>query len=370
MRRFVVCLMTLAFSLQLVMLFSAAALADPVVWTGPKITFTKADFADWTQEANQDRITENVWITRADSEGIYNIKTEFTYSHYSSPADTEWAYGSAANWQSLTFQDWEHWHGNNPPITVGQNAVLHLISDDIYIDIKFLSWTSGGAGGGFSYERSTPGQQAINVDIDIKPGSYPNSINLGSNGKVPVAIFGSADFDVTTIDFYSVTLAGASVVLKGKAQTPMVSIEDLNADGFNDLIIHVDTEALELSTHDTIAILEGKTDDDTPITGEDSVRIVPYEEAVCPCQGGFDTIIANYLQDINTCWNNNNTDVGISNGVGGPAGLYATANTGTLTCTYQWPGINGGTNYGTQAEIQKCIDTLVTVIAEDPTVCY
>lgn len=30
------------------------------------------------------------------------------------------------------------------------------------------------------------------VDIDIKPGSDPNSINLGSNGIVPVTIFGSA----------------------------------------------------------------------------------------------------------------------------------------------------------------------------------
>ena len=33
-------------------------------WTGPKITFTKADDADWTLEENQDRITDNVWITR------------------------------------------------------------------------------------------------------------------------------------------------------------------------------------------------------------------------------------------------------------------------------------------------------------------
>jgi hypothetical protein len=37
---------------------------------------------------------------------------------------------------------------------IGKDAVLHLIADDIYLDIKFLSWTAGG-GGGFSYERST-----------------------------------------------------------------------------------------------------------------------------------------------------------------------------------------------------------------------
>jgi len=37
---------------------------------------------------------------------------------------------------------------------IGQDAVLHLISDDIYLSIKFTGW--GGAGGSFSYDRSTP----------------------------------------------------------------------------------------------------------------------------------------------------------------------------------------------------------------------
>jgi hypothetical protein len=36
------------------------------------------------------------------------------------------------------------------------NAVVHLITDDIYIDIKFTQWTQSG-GGGFAYVRSTPG---------------------------------------------------------------------------------------------------------------------------------------------------------------------------------------------------------------------
>ena len=36
-------------------------------------------------------------------------------------------------------------------------------------------------------------------DIDIKPGSNPNSINLGANGVVPVALLGTTDFSVDTI---------------------------------------------------------------------------------------------------------------------------------------------------------------------------
>ena len=35
------------------------------IWEGPTVVFSKDDGADFTQESNQDRITSNVWITRA-----------------------------------------------------------------------------------------------------------------------------------------------------------------------------------------------------------------------------------------------------------------------------------------------------------------
>ncbi|MEI6358167.1 MAG: hypothetical protein WCP53_13865 [Verrucomicrobiota bacterium] len=38
----------------------------------------------------------------------------------------------------------------------GQEAVLHLVPDDIYLAITFKSWGRQ-SGGGFSYTRSTPG---------------------------------------------------------------------------------------------------------------------------------------------------------------------------------------------------------------------
>jgi hypothetical protein len=38
------------------------------------------------------------------------------------------------------------------------------------------------------------------VDIDIKPDSDPNSINLSEEGVVPVAILGSDAFDVADVD--------------------------------------------------------------------------------------------------------------------------------------------------------------------------
>ena len=40
----------------------------------------------------------------------------------------------------------------------------------------------------------------ISVYVDIKPGSWPNPLNLKSRGVLPVAVCGTEEFDVTTID--------------------------------------------------------------------------------------------------------------------------------------------------------------------------
>ncbi|MEK7547248.1 MAG: NlpC/P60 family protein [Patescibacteria group bacterium] len=114
----------------------------------------------------------------------------------------------------------------------------------------------------------------IPVAIDIKPGSYPNSINLGSNGVVPVAIFGSATFDVGQIDPTTIKLANASIQLKGNGQ-PQASYSDANGDGFIDIIGQISTEAFQLTSSDVKANLDGQLTSGTIIKGSDSVRVVP-----------------------------------------------------------------------------------------------
>ena len=60
---------------------------------------------------------------------------------------------------------------------VGKNYVIHLITDDIYIDLKILSWSSGqNGGGGFSYERSTNQNLSIhsNNNTPILMANYVN----------------------------------------------------------------------------------------------------------------------------------------------------------------------------------------------------
>lgn len=107
----------------------------------------------------------------------------------------------------------------------------------------------------------------IEVEIDIKPGSDPNSINLGSKGVVPVAVLTTDDFDASTVDPTTVEFAGASLV--------RWTMEDVDSDGDMDLLFHFKTQELELDKDSTEATLTGETYGGNPIEGTDTVNIVP-----------------------------------------------------------------------------------------------
>ncbi len=119
----------------------------------------------------------------------------------------------------------------------------------------------------------------VSATIDIKPGSYPNSINLGSQGKIPVAILSSEDFDAPAeVDPLSIELAGAGVAVRGKAENPMATAEDVNGDGLLDLVLHVETANLDPGTFmEGSACVTGTTYYGTPIEGWDEITIVPPE---------------------------------------------------------------------------------------------
>lgn len=123
----------------------------------------------------------------------------------------------------------------------------------------------------------------IEVGIDIKPGSYPNSINLGSQGVVPVAILSTEDFDATIeVDRDTVKLAGSGVAVRGKNNKLLAHEEDVNGDGLIDLICQVETENLDPGTfQDGQAVLTGNLLPEfggTPIEGSDDITIVPPGE--------------------------------------------------------------------------------------------
>lgn len=127
--------------------------------------------------------------------------------------------------------------------------------------------------------RADPMADEIPVIVDVKPGDNPNVINRDSHGVVPVAILSTENFDATTVDPETITLADASVKVK-KNGTRMVAFEDVNEDGLVDLLFHVSTQDLQLEESDSEVVLEGqildKTLDGKPVKvkGSDSVRVI------------------------------------------------------------------------------------------------
>ena len=126
-----------------------------IIWSGSKVTFSKADGADPSLDENQDKITSKVWLTRANDGGqIYNSVSESNANKSSSPAGTKWAEGSINDIDNLTFSTLRGTF-SKPKNIVGKQVVLWLTEENIYIDIVFTSWSEGKNKGGFSYERST-----------------------------------------------------------------------------------------------------------------------------------------------------------------------------------------------------------------------
>jgi hypothetical protein len=120
--------------------------------------------------------------------------------------------------------------------------------------------------------------EATDVEIDIRPWlppSFPNLIIRCSWGTLPVAIFSTEDFDATTVDPATVTLAEAAVKLKWNGE-PSAIVRDVNCDGYRDLVVRFKIKDLNLNPDDTIAYLEGMTFDGIPVVGSDSVKLVDY----------------------------------------------------------------------------------------------
>ena len=132
----------------------------------------------------------------------------------------------------------------------------------------------------------------LEVPIDIKPQSCPNSLSSKDRGVIPVAILGSSAFDVTHVDASTLTLEGVPALrsaLEDVASPFAGNLENFNSctrlgpDGFVDLTVKFDAQLL-------VAALGGVTDGEarkieldgnlkvefggTAITGVEIVRLV------------------------------------------------------------------------------------------------
>ena len=127
------------------------------------------------------------------------------------------------------------------------------------------------------------GKIKIPINIDIKPGSYPNCININGHGLITVAILGSETFDPNQINISTLKFAGLDVRVKGNSN-PQCSFEDVSGDfndpsglpdGYDDLVCHFLDNTDTWSPNNGTATITGALLDGTPIEGTDTICIVP-----------------------------------------------------------------------------------------------
>lgn len=133
-----------------------------------------------------------------------------------------------------------------------------------------------GGGNGIKYDNFlvTLAANTRPITIDIKPDDTTNSVNLTSNGVVPVAILSDAGFDATQVDPSTVTLAGAQVKLIARGTQYSCEPQDTNHDGRLDLLCHISTSQIVVESGASSAILEAQTFAGQVVRGQDSISIV------------------------------------------------------------------------------------------------
>ncbi|MEE9603375.1 MAG: PEP-CTERM sorting domain-containing protein, partial [Thermoguttaceae bacterium] len=128
--------------------------------------------------------------------------------------------------------------------------------------------------------------------LDIKPGSWPNSVNPKSKGVLPVAVPGTETFDVTEIDPSTVMLSieGDDDTLSPlrwayeDVATPFVGElgegHDLDGDGFDDLTLKFNMQELveafglgDLTDEMVAFTIYGELTDGTAFEGIDWIRM-------------------------------------------------------------------------------------------------
>ena len=108
-------------------------------------------------------------------------------------------------------------------------------------------------------------------EIDIRPGSTFNPVNVNSKGKLPVAILGSSVFDVSQIDVATVDFDIFEV--NGSTLATKCNTDDVDKDGIEDLVCFFEIQDIEHKCVGDFPVgqIQGELLDGTPFRGFDDL---------------------------------------------------------------------------------------------------
>jgi hypothetical protein len=123
--------------------------------------------------------------------------------------------------------------------------------------------------------------RVLQVAIDIKPGSAGSPINGSNRGRIPVAVLGSATFDVADVDVTTLAFGPNGARL---AHRNGPHVKDTDHDRMDDLLAHFRTAEAGIAPGEEEACVTGELLDGTPFEGCDSIRTLPGSK----CGLGFE----------------------------------------------------------------------------------
>ena len=177
------------------------------------------------------------------------------------------------------------WSTMDPMPTARVDSASAVINGQLYVAGGY-DLVGGSTVGVSTLEVFTPPDFVVSVDIDIKPGSCPNPLNVKNKGVLPVAILGTEDFDIFDIDVASIRLEGISPIRSGyeDVATPfegeICECHELGADGYFDLTLKFTTQEIidaigEVNDGDEVILsIIGKLSDGSDFAGADCVVII------------------------------------------------------------------------------------------------
>lgn len=157
------------------------------------------------------------------------------------------------------------------PGTIGQGAdALALQTDGRIVAAGFANPSSGGTEFAVARYLGDP-NGATPVKIDIKPSDFPNVIDLGSKGTIPVAVLSTADFNASQVNTASLKFGRTGNESSLASCSPP---QDVNKDRRLDVLCHFSAQKAGFQLGDTQGVLTGTTAGGVAIRGTDSVVVV------------------------------------------------------------------------------------------------